>query len=457
MEFKRDIYKKLLEWKEDHTGRVLEVSGARQVGKTYILKKFIQENFSSSIYINMAELTGERFLKCLEQAEYWKPGTPAAEHTLHRAVELFAPGFEDTEETAILIDEIQESAKVYNLIRTFAREFSCYVIVTGSYLGRILSKEFFLPAGDLDMIKMETLTFAEFADIFGEREHYESVKLDGSSNPEEYHSLRECFDLYQRIGGYPSVVLLYLTSGDLERCDAELERLIQTFINESKRYFEDAMEASAFEELFHGIAVTLIREKQGSGDLIEELSKIVYKEESGRFTKRMLHRAIGWLHASHIIGYAGKSVDCDYLNIKENARFYFMDIGMARYFLSRTGVDEGTVKGLVAENFVYLSLLRRVRREIAGTSPWFASYEKMNGELDFYVRSLRDFKNYGIVVKSEGGEGKTARALLQAGKLDFLYNLRGRSFGGMAQDGKIRTVALYLADRMTFDLGKENR
>ncbi len=129
----------------------------------------------------------------------------------------------------------------------------------------------------------------------------------------------------------------------------------------------------------------------------------------------MVHRAIGWLHASHIIGYAGKSINCDYLNIKENARFYFMDIGLARYFLTRAGAAEDVVKGIVAENFVYLALARRIPREIAGTSPWFGSYEKNNGELDFYVRSLLDFKNYGIEVKSEGGEGITAKALLHAG------------------------------------------
>lgn len=422
-------------------------------GKDYILKKFARENFLHVIYINMAEVTGERFLKCMEQAEYWEPGMPALENTLHNAVKLFAPDFQDTEETVILIDEIQESAKVYNLIRTFSREFSAYVIVTGSYLGRILSKEFFLPAGDLDTMKMETLTFAEFTDVFGERERYQSVDLEGASAPEEYQSLRKCYDLYQRIGGYPSVILLYLATGDLERCDEELERLMQIFINES-RYFEDAMEASTFAGLFHAIAVTLIKETQGSGDLIEELSKIVYKEESGRLTKKMVHRAIGWLHASHIIGYAGKSTDCDYLNIKENSRFYFMDVGVARYFLTRTGADEGIVKGILAENFVYLSLARRIPREIAGTSPWFASYEKNNGELDFYVRSLLDFKDYGIEVKSESGEGNTAKVLLQVGKLDYLYNLRGKSFGGATEDGKVHTVALYLADRIAFDLGK---
>ena len=58
------------------------------------------------------------------------------EDTLYKAVALFALEFQDTEETVILIDEIQESAKAYNLIRILSREFSSYVIVTGSHLGR---------------------------------------------------------------------------------------------------------------------------------------------------------------------------------------------------------------------------------------------------------------------------------------------------------------------------------
>ena len=61
MELRRNIYKKLLAWKKENTGRVLELQGARQVGKTYILKKFGKENFSKMVYINMAENTGKNF------------------------------------------------------------------------------------------------------------------------------------------------------------------------------------------------------------------------------------------------------------------------------------------------------------------------------------------------------------------------------------------------------------
>ena len=168
----------------------------------------------------------------------------------------------------------------------------------------------------------------------------------------------------------------------------------------------------------------------------------------------MINHALGWLQASHIISYAAKSVDCDYLDIKENSRFYFLDLGMAHYFLSRTGADEGTVKGIVAENFMYRELLGHIEKDIAGRTPWFAIYQKTQGELDFFVRSLIDYKNYGIEVKSEDGAGRIARELLKDGKIHYLYFLKGDTQGGVAEKGKVMTVPLYLAGRIQFDLGR---
>ena len=76
MELKRNIYGKLIQWKEQNTGRVLELQGARQVGKTYILKKFGEEYFRKMVYINMADISGQNFLECLSAAAAWKPGEP---------------------------------------------------------------------------------------------------------------------------------------------------------------------------------------------------------------------------------------------------------------------------------------------------------------------------------------------------------------------------------------------
>lgn len=119
----------------------------------------------------------------------WQPGEPRVEEPLRMALELYEPSFVDDKDTIIIIDEIQESAEVYNQIRTLAREFQSYVIVTGSYLGRLLKPEFFLPAGDLDHMIMETLTFDEFLDVFGERELYESIDLFGKGQKEDYEKL----------------------------------------------------------------------------------------------------------------------------------------------------------------------------------------------------------------------------------------------------------------------------
>lgn len=455
MELRRNIYKKLLAWKKENTGRVLELQGARQVGKTYILKKFGKENFSKMVYINMAETTGKHFLQCVSIAMEWEPGKPMEETPIRKALELYDETFKDNKDTVVIIDEIQESAEIYNQIRTLAREFQAYVIVTGSYLGRTIEPDFFLPAGDMDHMVMESMTFDEFLDVFDERELYEKIDLYGKGRTEDYKKLMEYYEIYQKIGGYPAVVACYAEYRDLNKCMGLISDLINVFSDESKRYFEDIIDINMFQKLFNAIALLMVQEKQGIRDLTAELSKIAYQEESGRTTKKMINHAISWLQESHIIGYASKAVDCDYKQIKDNSRYYFLDLGIAYYFLSRTGAPYDVIKGLLAENFVYLVLRRRIENthEIAGLVPWFASYEKIKGELDFYVRSLVDYKNYGIEVKSTDASAKTARKLLEDGKLDYLYLLKGETMGGIA-DGRIFTVPLCLADRIEFELSK---
>lgn len=455
MELRRNMYKKLLAWKNENTGRVLELQGARQVGKTYILKKFGKENFSKMVYINMAENTGKNFLRCTSIAMEWEPGKPMEETPVRKALELYDETFKDNKDTVVIIDEIQESAEIYNQIRTLAREFQAYVIVTGSYLGRTMEPDFFLPAGDMDHMVMESMTFDEFLDVYDERELYEKIDLYGKGRTEDYKKLMEYYEIYQKIGGYPAVVACYAEYRDLNKCMGLVGDLINVFADESKRYFEDIIDINMFQKLFNAIALLMMQEKQGIRDLTAELSKIAYQEESGRTTKKMINHAISWLQESHIIGYASKAVDCDYKQIKDNSRYYFLDMGIAYYFLSRTGAPYDVIKSLLAENFVYLVLRRRIENthEIAGLVPWFASYEKIKGELDFYVRSLVDYKNYGIEVKSTDASAKTARKLLEDGKLDYLYLLKGEAMGGIA-DGRIFTVPLCLADRIEFELSK---
>ncbi|NBJ03881.1 hypothetical protein D3Z62_28420 [Lachnospiraceae bacterium] len=83
-----------------------------------------------------------------------------------------------------------------------------------------------------------------------------------------------------------------------------------------------------------------------------------------------------------------------------------------------------------------------------------ALYQETKGKLDFFARSLVDYKNYGIEVKSTDAAVKAAMQLLEDGKLDYLYLLKGDTKGGISNDGKVLTIPLYLADRISFALGK---
>lgn len=450
MELKRDIYDKLLEWKKRKSHKVLELEGARQVGKTFILNQFSRE-YESYIYINMIGITGQRFLRCLETASSWEPGQIPIEKPVHRAFELYDPNFADDEGLLVVIDEIQDSPVVYSKIREFSRDFKCHFIVTGSYLGKTREKEYFLSAGDVESLTMTSLTFPEFLDAFQLRDLYENIDLYGSSRHEEYDKLKRYFDIYLHIGGYPEVIMTYLQTGDMNICADMVENLVAVFIKESTRYFDNPLETATFDKVFSSIAAMMLKEKKGTKDLITDLTSIIFKEESGKIAKRTVNYAISWLYLSHQIGYCSKSVDCDNLNIVENCRYYFMDLGIANRFLALTGTVQETIDGCLCENFVYLNLLERIkRREIAGQVPWFGTDEKTSGELDFYVRSRLDHKNYGVEVKRGNEIAVTANGLFEKGKLDYVYNLKD-TYGGV--NGRKYAVPLYLAGRIGFGLG----
>ncbi len=449
MDLKRTIYQKLLEWKAEDSGKVLEVNGARQVGKTYILDKFAKENYQNYIYINMVRSSGKDFIACIDQATEWKPGEKRIEKPIHKALELFDQMFTDCKDTVVIIDEIQESPKVFSMIREFARDFEAHFIVTGSYLGKTINREYFLPAGDIDVFKMDTMSFEEFLMAVGDYELYCKIDLYGADSHEDYDKLRKWYDIYCQIGGYPAVVKKYLEKKDIVCCKKEITNIINIFIEESERYFDDILEMNLLEQMLPAIAQTMIKEKKGSSDLIKELSGIVFRDDSNRVTKKSINQALAWFYRSNVIGYCGQVNECDILNITPNSRFYFRDLGVCRHFLEIAGASPDVMAGIINENFVYITLKKKIdREEIAGTMPWFALYK--SGELDFFVNSRLDYCNYGIEVKSGRAAGKTANQVLKDGKVKAVYYLKGDSYGGI--DGKKYTVPIYLADRITYGL-----
>lgn len=454
MYLKRKIYDRLLEWKSRSGHSTLEVNGARQVGKTYIINKFADENFKNKIYINLFDLSGKQFLECYHQATDWKPGTKRPQNPLQDAFRLYDPSFVDSPDTVIIIDEIQESADIYNRIREFTRQFQAHFIVTGSYLGRILEPEFRYSSGDMTRITIYTLSFEEFLEAYDENLYAAYLHLPllqaDDEQPEIYDHLKEAYEIYSAIGGYPKVVERYLQERDLMLAQEELVRIIQTFLNESMRYFKDITDISVFTNIFLSICRILLREKKGleEDSISEELQKLVVKDSSSNLSKATCNRAINWLYQSGIIGFSAKIVEMDILDFKPGRRCFFMDLGVANYYLNRVGATESTRSGVLNENYVFINLLKRQNfpEEIAFEMPAFATYK--GGEIDFVVQGIQNHIRYLVEVKSGKENAPTSLRALKDHKADRLLYLKGNTKGG--QDGDILTLPLYMLERFRF-------
>lgn len=128
-----------------------------------------------------------------------------------------------------------------------------------------------------------------------------------------------------------------------------IANIMQIFVLESERYFDDILEMNLLEQLLPAIAQTLLKEKKGSPDLIKELSKIVFRDDSNRVTKKSVNRAIAWFYRSHIVGYCSQVNEGDILNITPNSRFYYRYLGVARFFLDISKMSLQTLAVMLKE------------------------------------------------------------------------------------------------------------
>ncbi len=449
-DLERQAYDRLLAWKRQPGHSTLEVSGARQVGKTYLVNKFADNEYKNKIYVNLLDFSGELFIERYEDLRNEIKNGLICENPVYELIRRYRPDFTDSPDTVVIIDEIQESAAIYNRIREFTRSLKSDFIITGSYLGKILDKGFKYSAGDLDSIEIHTLTFEEFLMAMEEYPLYEKMDLFGNSTEDTYEKLSRLYYIYSMIGGYPAEVLQYLKTGSIEDCQAVLFKIIKLFIQESKRYFEDILDDEVYDNMFSCVARILVKEKKGldKDSLSEELQNIVVKDYSSNISKASVNRALDWLYSSGIIGFAGKVTECSILNFRAKARCYFMDIGLTNYFLTQIGYAKSDISGIVNENFVYLDLKRRINHpgEIALETPAFATLG--NGELDFFVKTIKGQKTYAVEVKAGKNNSKTIQAVLDRQKADYVLFAKGNTHGGI--NGSVFTIPVYGIGKFQF-------
>lgn len=431
----RFIEKDLKDWKASNSSCALEVTGCRQVGKTTTVLHFAHENYDNVIYINPV---ADRDLVLLEQSN---------EYNVLKNIQLICENrgisFENKNSTILIIDEIQENKALYERIRLFNRWLNCDVIVTGSYLRK--TKDYFQPAGDLEYLRMYPLSYEEYLNYFGLYDYYKEKSIDEIC-AERLDDFKEIYNVYLKVGGYPSAFNAYLEGRSL---NSAFERLVDSFKSEFNVNILRGADIDKIDQMFRVICTMLCREKKGNSHVVTTVSQLTEQENSKRISTRECNDLLAWMSAARLINYCDK-IDLVTGELYPSERFYFEDTGLFSYLCELNFIREATVSGVLAETFIYKQLSENnFSRHFYGTRPYFAINESY--ELDFYVRSRLDNKAYGIEVKSGDSSGISINKMLEKKQIDFAIYAKGDSKTGCVD--KKFTLPIFLFNKFVFDKG----
>lgn len=206
---KRDIYNSLLEWKRSKRRKPLLLKGARQTGKTYILKEFGENEYEEMFYFNFEEdpkLDGF-FTKNL------KPSTIIENLSIYTGKKI-RPGID-----LIFFDEIQISNNALNSLKYFEEQANTFhIVAAGSLLGVKLSTPKSFPVGKVNFLDLYPMTFLEFLTAIGKSEYRKLLEGLEKISPLAEPLHEELIDLLRRyyfIGGMPEAVRYYAEQKDI--------------------------------------------------------------------------------------------------------------------------------------------------------------------------------------------------------------------------------------------------
>lgn len=425
---KRYITEKLMEWKNSKERKPLILKGARQVGKTYILKEFGENNYDNVAYFNFDHDDGlaSLFLNTKD------PRRIIEQLSLVNGSKI-NPG-----STLIIFDEIQECPNALNSLKYFCEEASSYhVACAGSLLGIRLSKTSF-PVGKVDFLNLYPMTFSEFL----EADHLESL-VEVMKQTKEIKEIPAIFEsklieklkIYYIVGGMPEVVYSWVNDKDIEKVNKIQKNILLSYENDFSKHI-DIKEANKVSLIWNGIPSQLARENK----------KFVYQVIKEGARAREYENALNWLNDADLISKCYLVNKCafplrGYQDLSAY-KIYMNDIGLLRRMadLDSSILLEGNkllleFKGAFTENYV-----ANVLKYLYGEAPNYYTFDR--NEIDFVIQ--RKNKIIPIEVKSDKSTNHNSLTKYNSSN-DNEFSFRF-SLNNLSKDGKIINIPLYLLE-----------
>ncbi len=438
---------KLIDWNNNSKRKPLIVWGARQVGKTYLVKDLFAEQYYAGSYIYID-------FKSDDAVSDFCKKTANAEKIIEYISLL--KGKQITENTLLIFDEIQECPNIISALKYFCQDFrDIPVIATGSMVRIKIQRtthkrggsndKFLFPVGKINQLTIYPLSFDEFL-LNSNRVMYDAIQKAYAAKKPLDASIHElAMDQVYRyllIGGMPEVVDNYIEDGNLLASREILKELYDNYLADMELYQASPEAVIRSRALFANIYKELNKEsKNFSPSLVEAKAKT-----------RDFATSIQWLTLAHIINqsYQLKEHITTPLVADNDSyfRLFLCDIGMFSY---QSGINsasfvsserENTLSGIFFENFIANEL-------IAKGSSLFYWKGKSSAELEFIVES--DNKLYPIDVKKGKGTLNSLAKFSNHNKFEYAIKVSKNNFG-FSSEQKILTVPFYFFPFVARDL-----
>ena len=395
----RQKIEELYDWKQRKKRKPLVIQGARQVGKTWLMKTFAEEAFPQYIYINFEETPA---LRSLFEKDF----------DMKRILfEIYlATGKQVEDETLLILDEIQEAPRGITALKYFCEKMPHLpVMAAGSLLGIASHQHDSFPVGKVDFINLYPLSFFEFVDAMGQEHLLEPLRMQQWDATQTVASrLESLLRQYYYVGGMPEVVQSFADNGDLK----EVRRLQQAILDS---YDRDFSKHAPIEEVPRLRMVW----NSVSGQLSKENKKFIYGFIKAGARAKNFELAIEWLRDAGLLykvnrakkGQMPLSAYEDFAAFK----VFLLDVGL---LASMCGLStnallaESTLfsdyRGALTEQYVFQQL--KLSKE---NSIYYWSADNSRGEIDFLMQ--HDGKIIPIEVKAEDNlQSKSLRMFIEA-------------------------------------------
>ena len=397
--FYRKISKKIEEYFNNPSSPILMIDGARQIGKSYIIRYMAQQRFENYIEINMYDdLVGDKLFKNVNTIE-----------SFYIQVSILAGNkLKDKENTIIFIDEIQVYPHLFTILKSLKKEDKYTYICSGSQLGIALKKTALIPMGSINKVRMYPMDFEEFllANGIGSNviKYLEENYINRKSLDDAIHNkILGLFKTYLYVGGLPDAVKSYVYNKNVVEIKNVQLQTMEYYVDDAIKYDENnKLKIARMYNMLPSYIDNKVKRFQ--------INKIEDKDNA-RFTK--YQNEFDYLLASGITLGANAISDPKFpliqSSMKNLIKLYYNDVGLLSCVLYKNNVnailnDNVNINlGAVYENFVAQELSAH------GHTLYYFDKRKL-GEVDFLVDDYDDLSITPIEVKS-GKDYMNYRAL----------------------------------------------